>query len=152
MSVIVSLCVIRIEICEDQSDIKASSGNVPSFYYSHFSLTTNSDFISVISEESCAMSSRCQFTSNRGRRQVKNITIETYGGTENSESSSLLKNDSKDGNKYKKSSSSADITSAKNDEKGKNNVVDLRLEPITFISGNPFVEVTKGILHLYKDE
>jgi hypothetical protein len=25
-------------------------------------------------------------------------------------------------------------------------------EQINFISGNPFVEVTKGILHLYKEE
>jgi hypothetical protein len=25
-------------------------------------------------------------------------------------------------------------------------------EQINFISGNPFVEVTKGVLHLYKEE
>lgn len=96
------------------------------------------------------MTSLGKLPSNRGRRQVKEVTIETFTNSENTESASLLKPDSS--KKYKKSGPSKDQNASKKDEKTRSNVVDLRLEPIRFFSGNPYVEVTKGILHLYKEE
>lgn len=91
------------------------------------------------------MSLQKKSPSNRGRRQMKDITIETYTSQERTEDASLLKSG------CVKQVDGSDATKKSTDEK-KNNVVDLRLEPITFLSGNPFVEVTKGILHLYKEE
>lgn len=88
----------------------------------------------------------------RGRRQVKDVTIETYTSTEGSSGAvSLLKPETSKKEKSKKSKDAKNINTEK-DETTKNNVIDLRLEPISFLSGNPFVEVTKGILHLYKEE
>lgn len=98
------------------------------------------------------MNPRKKFPPNRGRRQVKDITIESYSD-ESLQSASLLQPENfKKDNKLTKSNLTNDISSTTKDEKTKNNVVDLRLEPITFVSGNPFVEITKGILHLYKEE
>ncbi|XKL64318.1 hypothetical protein PGB90_004404 [Kerria lacca] len=130
MSVIVSLCVIRVEICGDHSDNK----------------------ILVFEEGIATMNPRKKFPPNRGRRQVKDITIESYSD-ESLQSASLLQPENfKKDNKLTKSNLTNDISSTTKDEKTKNNVVDLRLEPITFVSGNPFVEITKGILHLYKED
>lgn len=100
------------------------------------------------------MSSQKKLPSNRGRRQVKEITIETYPSTENAESASLLKPEgSKKNSKCKKAgNASKTAVATQPDEMTKSNVVDLRLEPITFVSDNKFVEFTKGILHLYKEE
>lgn len=102
------------------------------------------------------MSSQSKYRSIRGRRQVKDVTIETYSSTESSSATaSLLKAETSKKEKPSKKSTEEKLTSGcsvDKDEKTKSNVVDLRLEPITFVSGNPFVEVTKGILHLYKEE
>lgn len=100
------------------------------------------------------MTSRGKFPSNRGQRQVKDISIDTYSSPENTESAALLKTDSlkKPKKAAAKSGPSKDQNVSKKDEKTRSNVVDLRLEPITFVSGNHRMEVTKGILHLYKEE
>lgn len=100
------------------------------------------------------MSSQNKFRTMRGRRQVKDVTIETYNSSDNTSSAvSLLQSETSKKDKSKKSSKEMKNTpSIEKDEKTKSNVVDLRLEPITFMSGNPFVELTKGILHLYKEE
>ncbi|XP_065207884.1 BRCA1-associated protein [Planococcus citri] len=128
MSVIVSLCVIRIEVCEDHSESKTDEG--------------------------VTMSSKNKFRTMRGRRQVKDVTIETFTSSDNTSSSvSLLQPETSKKEKSKKISKEVKKTpSVEKDEKTKSNVVDLRLEPITFVSGNAFVEVTKGILHLYKED
>lgn len=128
MSVIVSLCVIRIEICGDLTDIKL--------------------------QERSNMSSQKKSLPNRGCRQVKDISIETYTSSENNANASLLNQViSKKSSKSKKAENISKVAvNIQSNEKTKNNVVDLRMEPITFVSGNPFVEVTKGILHLYKED
>jgi len=95
-------------------------------------------------EEGTAMSQQ-KSPPNRGRRQVKDITIETYTSQDRTDDASLLKSG------CGKQVDVGDCNKKQPDEK-KNNVVDLRLEPITFLSGNPLIEVTKGILHLYKEE
>ena len=101
------------------------------------------------------MSSQNKFRTMRGRRQVNDVTIETYTSLDiTSNSVSILQAETSKKDKSKKNSEE-DVKNTlivEKDEKTKSNVVDLRLEPITFMSGNPFVEVTKGILHLYKEE
>lgn len=150
MSVIVSLCVIRIEICEDHSESKIRGKN----FHSHPLKVIKYRSKFLFSEEGNAMTSRGKLPSNRGRRQMKDITIKTYSNPENTESASLLKTDSLKKSKKagSKSGPSKDQNVSKKDEKTRSNVVDLRLEPITFVSGNHIMEVTKGILHLYKEE
>lgn len=100
------------------------------------------------------MSSQKKSLPNRGCRQVKDISIETYTSSENNANASLLNQViSKKSSKSKKAENISKVAvNIQSNEKTKNNVVDLRMEPITFVSGNPFVEVTKGILHLYKEE
>lgn len=98
------------------------------------------------------MASSNRFLPSRGRRQVKDVSIETYTN-KNSEPEPLLKKAQTTTKKEKcdKSSSSKEYNVVEKDEK-KNNIVDLREEPISFVSGNPYVEITKGVLHLYKAE
>lgn len=150
MSVIVSLCVIRIEICDDHSESKIRGKNLHSFRPKNDEISPYDYF----SEEGNAMISRGKLPSNRGRRQVKDISIDTYSNPENTESASLLTTDSlkKPKKVGPKSGPSKDENVPKKDEKTRSNVVDLRLEPITFVSGNHMMEVTRGILHLYKEE
>lgn len=104
--------------------------------------------------EGSNMSAQKKLLSNRGCRQVKDISIETYTSPENNANTSLLNPEvSKKSSKSKKAENISKVAvNIQSNEKTKNNVVDLRMEPITFVSGNPFVEVTKGILHLYKEE
>ena len=72
----------------------------------------------------------------RGNRKMSDVTIETYTDFESKETSP------------ENSSVSSSRRSTKDStplDSGANN------DSISFISGNPFVEVTKGILHLYKE-
>lgn len=71
---------------------------------------------------------------HRGVRQIHNVTIETFAQNESPKMSSPPSKESSpnlnDGDKKTKTAIS---------------------NQINFFSGNPFVEVTKGILHLYKE-
>lgn len=82
--------------------------------------------------------------SARGCRKSRELTIETYGNADELIDGNLKKDDvvkkpnsksSKKKNKLKKEESTINKT-----------------EEINFISGNPFVEVTKGVLHVYKEK
>ncbi|VVC97034.1 unnamed protein product [Leptidea sinapis] len=99
----VSLCVLRVEIDEDIGDMGDSS-----------------DF----------ESSKEQKKRDRGARESKTITVETYASILSGPNSvtGLLPTSSRQ--------SPTEI----NDD-----------DTISFFCGNPLVEVTKGVLHLYKD-
>ncbi|XP_012250840.2 BRCA1-associated protein isoform X2 [Athalia rosae] len=123
-SVLVSLCVIRIEIDDPQS-----------------------------LENSGAMAARKM----RGRREPKDVTVESYAsvterpnplfpsrGPEKSNSSTRVH-----------SEETHSSNSALNAGPGESDGATARSSPpdqINFFSGNPFVEVTKGILHLFKED
>jgi len=94
----------------------------------------------------------------RGLREPKDISIETYTnvtedtspllsgqGTSKSQSSSTANSEetSCTNSTYVASSGSGETAGA---------TACTLPDQISFISGNPFVEVTKGILHLFKEE
>ena len=74
----------------------------------------------------------------RGRRGMRDITVETYTlSTESKESTPL------EGAEQSKESTPATVASTSSSEAPDGS--------IKFVSGNPFVEVTKGLLHMYKE-
>jgi len=93
----------------------------------------------------------------RGQRKSRELTVETYGpidGTapvkplieENSKKIEFLK---KSNVKVLNSKGSKKRNKNKrNHDENTSNAAEL----INFISGNPFVEVTKGVLHVYKEK
>ncbi|XP_058794633.1 BRCA1-associated protein [Phymastichus coffea] len=124
LDLLVSLCVIRIEI---------------------------SDFDLLEGEAAMDKNTRKM----RGSREPRDITIETYSGSkerplpllsQSSRTSSKSQSTSRENSEEKSCLSAA--TSLNNMEGAAAcNIPD----QISFISGNPFVEVTKGILHLFKE-
>lgn len=95
----------------------------------------------------------------RGCRESRDISIETYTnvaedtspllpaqGTSKSQSSSRANSEETsfaNSNHVVSSSGSAETTGA---------TASTSPDQISFISGNPFVEITKGILHLFKEK
>ncbi len=85
----------------------------------------------------------------RGRRQLNEVTVETFtikddgDGQEVSSSSSAAASAAASTSASKESTPSSAHSAAKDkDPSG---------EQLNFVSGNPFVEVTNGVLHLYKE-
>lgn len=94
----------------------------------------------------------------RGRREPRNITIETYPNVSEGSVSLLssLPIRSNKSNSVSKSNSedlsySINVVSSNGTGEGTQSTF-CPTEPINFFSGNRFVEVTQGILHLYKEE
>jgi len=93
----------------------------------------------------------------RGQRKSRELTVETYGrvdGTapveplieENSKKIEFLKKPN-----VKVLNSKGSKKRNKNKQSHGENLSNAA-EQINFISGNPFVEVTKGVLHVYKEK
>lgn len=94
----------------------------------------------------------------RGRREPRDINVETYTnsiegtspllssqGTSKSQSSSRANSEETSfvSSNHVASSGSGEVTGA---------AACTSPDQINFFSGNPFVEITKGILHLFKEE
>lgn len=92
----------------------------------------------------------------RGRRKSRELTVETYGRVDGAASVEPLIDNSKSIEFLKKPSTkglSSKGLKKKNKNKQNNKVnISNGVEQINFISGNPFVEVTKGVLHVYKEK
>ncbi|XP_001603354.2 BRCA1-associated protein [Nasonia vitripennis] len=127
--ILVSLCVIRIEI---------------------------SDF--DLPEDASAMDKNAR--KMRGSREPRNITIETYTDrnerplpllpqSQSSRQSSKSQSTSRE-NSEEKSCVPTVASTANMDSVGAA-ACNTASDQINFISGNPYVEVTKGILHLFKE-
>ena len=87
----------------------------------------------------------------RGCREPRDITIETYSNAEEGPTPLLSQSSNKSysTSRVNGEESSASISQNSSSEGAAScNVSD----QISFFSGNPFVEVTKGILHLFKEE
>ncbi|XP_063989228.1 BRCA1-associated protein [Diachasmimorpha longicaudata] len=119
-TILVSLCVIRIEIVDPEAEETAST-----------------------------MAARKM----RGRREPRDITVESYASVTEGPVPLLSSQGSSKPhsrpNSEESSSSSNQINAATVEGAPANTS---STDQINFISGNPFVEVTKGILHLYKEE
>lgn len=70
-----------------------------------------------------------------GRREPKDLHIETYAKECGKENKGLLKSSTQN---------SADQDQENDSEEGNSSIL--------FLSGNPFVEITRGVLHLYKEK
>lgn len=97
----------------------------------------------------------------RGRRKSRELTVETYGRVDGTAPvKSLIDGKSKKIDFLKKPNSQTNSKGStpkgsKKKHKSKQNIVENvsnAAEQINFISGNPFVEVTKGVLHVYKEK
>jgi BRCA1-associated protein len=97
----------------------------------------------------------------RGRRKSRELTVETYGRVDGTAPvESLINGNSKKIDFLKKPNSQTNSKGStskglkKKQKNKRNNVenVSNAAEQINFISGNPFVEVTKGVLHVYKEK
>lgn len=90
----------------------------------------------------------------RGCRELRDINVETY--TNATEGTSLLSNQSKlqasRANSEETSFVNSNPVAGSNQDKVTSATASNSPDQINFISGNPFVEVTKGILHLFKEE
>lgn len=121
MSMLVSLCLLKIEIdlndMSDEDNVKPEgAANVPA----------NSRLI----------------REHRGQRKPKSIRVDNYSCSEmeqTTENRGILP-----------SSSSSRETTPMAMEDSQANVNPDYVVDKTFFSGNPFVEVTKGIIHMYK--
>ncbi|CAH0392002.1 unnamed protein product [Bemisia tabaci] len=80
----------------------------------------------------------------RGRRKPQQITVESYQA-EDEPTKALLGDSARPTTSFDDSQSSKPQISKAEKCGGKD-------DQISFVSGNPFVEVTKGILHLYKED
>lgn len=124
-AVLVSLCVIRIEICDPELEETTSERT---------------------------MAARKM----RGCRESRDISVETY--TNVTENTSLLLSNQSTSKSHSSSRSNSEETSFANSNHatgpGDINCAASSTSPdqISFISGNPFVEITKGILHLFKED
>lgn len=84
----------------------------------------------------------------RGRREPKDITVESFS---NEGPTPLLSR----GNTTRSQTTSrpnSEESTFSNSNEAIGNTASAMPDQINFISGNPFVEVTKGILHLFKEE
>ncbi|XP_001946888.1 BRCA1-associated protein isoform X1 [Acyrthosiphon pisum] len=128
----VSLCVLRFELTEN--DTRPAEVQQQIF--------TNWDKRKIMS---------C-----RGQRKSRELTVETYGPIDGTAPvKPLIEENSKKIEFLKKSNVKAlNSKGSKKRNKNKRNHdenTSNAAELINFISGNPFVEVTKGVLHVYKE-
>lgn len=124
-AVLVSLCVIRIEICDPESEETTSE---------------------------CTMAARKM----KGCRETRDISVSTY--TNVTENPSRLLSSQSTSKSHSSSRSNSEETSFGNSNHTAGSAEisgaasNTSPDQISFISGNPFVEITKGILHLYKED
>lgn len=86
----------------------------------------------------------------RGRRKSRELTVETYGRVDGTASVEPLIDGNVKKIEFLKKPNSKGL---KKKNKNKRNHDSSNLaEQINFISGNPFVEATKGVLHIYKEK
>lgn len=120
MSMLVSLCLLKIEI--DQQN----------------NMSDDSNKDNVKSEGAENMPASRVVREHRGQRKPKSIRIDNYTCSDmeqSTEDRGILP------------SSSREATPMEDNQA---NVNPDHMDDKTFFSGNPFVEVTKGIIHMYK--
>jgi len=93
----------------------------------------------------------------RGQRKSRELTVETYGRVDGTSPIEPLIDENSKKLEFLKKPSVKVLNSKGSKKRNKNkrihgeNMLNVA-EQINFISGNPFVEVTKGVLHVYKEK
>ncbi|XP_050544727.1 BRCA1-associated protein-like isoform X1 [Daktulosphaira vitifoliae] len=108
-----------------------------------FELTEDNYNVDEIQQQTLTNWDKRKIMSARGCRKSRELKIETYGSADELIDENLKKKDF-----IKKSKSNS--LKKKNKLKKEQSTMS-KTEKINFISGNPFVEVTKGVLHVYKE-
>lgn len=93
----------------------------------------------------------------RGRRKSRELTVETYGRVDDTVAVEPIIDDNIKNIAFLektncKTSSSKILKKKKKSKRNPGDIASNAAEQINFISGNPFVEVTKGVLHVYKEK
>jgi len=93
----------------------------------------------------------------RGRRKSRELTVETYGRVDGAAPVEPLIDRNSKNIEFLKKPNTKELNTKVSRKKHKNKRnhgenVSNAAEQINFISGNPFVEVTKGVLHVYKEK
>lgn len=110
----------------------------------------------ILVTEFCCIIGTMAARKMRGCRESRDISVETY--TNVTENTSPLLSSQSTSKSHSSSRSNSEETSFGNSNHaagpGEISCATSSTSPdqISFISGNPFVEVTKGILHLFKEE
>lgn len=141
----VSLCAIQLEISEDSEQLLSDDIN----FNCGRSIEDLFENLTMSTQPSKPVRSQSLRERTKGNRKMSDITVQTYtdfeaGATASSKSS---KETSPSIENSSATSSSRRSTKDSTPLDGTNTAPDT----INFVSGNPFVEVTKGILHLYKE-
>lgn len=128
----VSLCVLRFELTEN--DTRPAEAQQQTF--------TNWDKRKIMS---------C-----RGQRKSRELTVETYGRVDGTAPVEPLIEENPKKLEFLKKPNVKVLNSKGSKKRNKNKRnhgenMSNAAEQINFISGNPFVEVTKGVLHVYKE-
>lgn len=89
----------------------------------------------------------------RGRRKSRELTVETYNRVDEAAPVEPLIDENAKSIEFLKNPNTKVLNSkvSRRKHKNKRNHGE-NAEQINFISGNPFVEVTKGVLHVYKEK
>ncbi len=139
----VSLCALQIEIADNaellSEDIDFNCGR---------SLEDLLENLTMSNQIPKPVRSQSLRERTRGNRKMSDVTVETYTDFETVVTTNSSKETSPSAGENSSSvSSSRRSTKDSTPLDGSTGNAD----SISFISGNPFVEVTKGILHLYKE-
>lgn len=91
----------------------------------------------------------------RGRRKSRELTVETYSRVDSTAPIEPVIDDNLKKLEFLKTPNSKTSSKGLKKKNKKKRYGENMLNPgeqINFISGNPFVEVTKGVLHVYKEK
>lgn len=150
---LVSFCALQIELEEKAPEID--------FYFNRGK--SLEDLFSGLTFPKTTASTGTQSSScssQRGRRKMSEITIQTFVPAGNSESDpktaattteTATEEQSADSKESSPGATSSVASSAATGATAHSSSAEPNPDQIKFVSGNPFVEVTKGILHLYKE-
>ena len=139
----VSLCALQIEIAEDAepvSDIDFNCGR---------SIEDLLENLTMSTQLPKPVRSQSLRERARGNRKMSDVTIETYTDFDAGGAGPATSNSSKETSPSVDEKSSS-VASSRRSTKD-STPLEGNADTINFVSGNPFVEVTKGILHLYKE-
>ena len=146
----ISLCALQIETSEDaqplSEDVNFNCGH-GSIEYCLENLTMSTHIPKPVRSQSLR-------ERTRGNRKMSDVTIETYTDFETVTNSSSAANVTNSSSKETSPSvENSSVSSSRRSTKDSTPMdgTGITANTISFVSGNPFVEVTKGILHLYKE-
>jgi len=142
----VSLCAIQFEVSEDSvplsDDINFNCGRSFEDLFENLTMST---------QPTKPTRSQSLRERTKGNRKMSDITVQTYTDFEATATSSKSSKETSPSVENSSATSSSRRSTKDNTPLDGATTASATSDTINFVSGNPFVEVTKGILHLYKE-